>query len=115
EQITDKYWTTKEEVEAVLGSAYVSLQKSVNTMLVWGEARGNMLSLGGFFNNDLVMFKNLTLLPSNTLVKWDSFYEIINYSNMVIKYAPDVVDRDPSFNVAVRSEERRVGKECRYR
>lgn len=101
EQITDKYWTTKEEVEAVLGSAYVSLQKSVNTMLVWGEARGNMLSLGGFFNNDLVMFKNLTLLPSNTLVKWDSFYEIINYSNMVIKYAPDVVDRDPSFNVAV--------------
>ncbi|MCA5003865.1 RagB/SusD family nutrient uptake outer membrane protein [Sphingobacterium bovistauri] len=101
EQITDRYWTSKEEVEAVLGAAYVSLQKSVNTMIVWGEARGNTLSLGGFISADLIMFKNLTLLPSNGLVKWSSFYEIINYSNMVIKYAPDVVDRDPSFNVAV--------------
>jgi len=101
EQITDRYWTTKEEVEAVLGSAYVSLQNSVNTMLVWGEARGNMLSLGGFYNNDLMMFKNMTLLPSNSLVKWGTFYELINYTNMIIRYAPAVVEKDPSFNVAI--------------
>lgn len=101
EQVTDRYWNTKEEVEAVLGSAYVTLQKSVNTMITWGEARGNMLALGGFVNMNLIDFKNLRVLPSNDLVKWGEFYEIINYANMVIRYAPDVVERDPSFNPAI--------------
>mgnify|MGYP001309596470 CR=1 FL=1 len=101
EQVTERYWHTKEEVEAVLGSAYVTLQKSVNSMIVWGEARGNMLSLGGFLNTNLINLKNLRVLPSNDLVKWATFYEIINYANMVIRYAPDVVERDPSFNPAI--------------
>lgn len=101
EQVTDKYWNTKEEVEAVLGSAYVTLQKSVNPMITWGEARGNMLSIGGFIPVGLNDFKNLRLLPSNALVNWGDFYQIINYANMVIRYAPDVVERDPSFNPAV--------------
>src|SRR5690606_17753889 len=35
------------------------------------------------------------------ILKWSNFYQIINYANMVIKYAPDVVERDPSFNQAV--------------
>lgn len=101
EQVTDRYWNNKEEVEAVLGSAYVSLRKSANLMITWGEARGNMLSIGGFVTPGLNDLKNLRVLPSNDLVKWSDFYEIINYANMVIRYAPDVMNRDPSFNQAV--------------
>lgn len=101
EQVTDEYWSNKEEVEAVLGSAYVSLQKSVNSMIVWGEARGNMLSLGGFVATGLGDFKTLRLLPSNSLTKWAEFYQMINYANMVIRYAPGVVEKDPSFNTAI--------------
>jgi hypothetical protein len=101
EQVTDRYWNNKEEVEAVLGAAYVSLQESVNTMITWGEARGNTLTAGGFTATGLAELRNFRVLPSNALVKWGEFYEIINYANMVIRYAPDVVDRDPSFNPAV--------------
>src|SRR5690606_32047409 len=101
QQVTDDYWANKEEAEAVLGAAYVGLQKSINNMLVFGEARGNTLSLGGFFALDLWRLKSFSILPSNDLVKWSNFYQIINYANMVLKYAPDVVDRDPSFNQAV--------------
>lgn len=100
EQISDSYWSNKEEVEAVLGAAYVKMQQSVQLMLVWGEARGNGLSLGGFINNDLQRFKSFDVIPSNSFVKWSNFYSIINYANMVIRYAPEVVAKDPSFNEA---------------
>lgn len=101
QQVTDDYWANKEEAEAVLGAAYVGLQKAVPDILNFGEARGNTLSLAGLVDVDLVRLKGFSILPSNKLVKWSNFYQIINYANMVIKYAPDVVGRDPSFNQAV--------------
>ncbi|WP_437921062.1 RagB/SusD family nutrient uptake outer membrane protein [Sphingobacterium sp. LRF_L2] len=101
EQVSDLYWSNKEEVEAVLGAAYVKLQGTLETMLIWGEARGNTLSLGGYLKADLTRIKNFSVLPSNEYVKWSSFYQIINYANMVIKYAPAVMDKDPSFNQAM--------------
>lgn len=102
QQVSDDYWANKEEAEAVLGAAYVGLQKAVKDMLIFGEARGNTLSVAGLVVDvDLIRLKGLSILPSNKLVKWSNFYQIINYANMVIKYAPEVVDRDPSFNQAV--------------
>ena len=101
QQVTSDYWANKEEVEAVLGAAYVTLQKSVKYMLYYGDARGNTMSLSGFIDVDLIRLKGFSILPSNKFVKWSNFYQIINYSNMVLKYAPDVVERDPSFNQAV--------------
>ncbi|PRD54222.1 RagB/SusD family nutrient uptake outer membrane protein [Sphingobacterium gobiense] len=101
QQVTDEYWMNKEEVEAVLGAAYVGLQKGIEDMLIYGESRGNTLSLGGYINVDLLRIKSFSVLPSNSLVKWSNFYQIINYANMVLKYAPDVMDRDPSFSRAV--------------
>jgi len=98
EQISDLYWANKEEVAAVLGASYVQMQKSLQQLVVWGEARGNGLALGGFVDVDLQRFKLFDLTPSNELVKWGNFYTIINYANMVIKYAPEVVAKDPSFS-----------------
>lgn len=98
QQVVDEYWANKEEVEAVLGAAYVGLQKGINDMLIYGEARGNTLSLGGYIYLDVLRIKSFSVLPSNNLVKWSNFYQIINYANMVLKYAPDVMDRDPSFS-----------------
>lgn len=100
EQVTDSYWSNKEEVEAVLGAAYVELQETVELMLVYGDARGNTLSLGGYYNADLQRLKSFSILPTNQYVKWGNLYQIINYANMVLKYAPSVIDRDPSFNQA---------------
>ncbi|HLR50306.1 MAG TPA: RagB/SusD family nutrient uptake outer membrane protein [Candidatus Sphingobacterium stercoripullorum] len=101
QQVTDDYWANKEEVEAVLGAAYVGLQKGIQDMLIFGDARGNTLSLGGLVSTDLIRLKGFSILPSNSLVKWSNFYQIINNANMVIKYAPEVVEKDPSFNQAV--------------
>ncbi len=101
EQVSDLYWKDKEEVEAVLGAAYVRLQETLQTQLIWGEARGNGLALGGILTEttmDIYRMKQFDLIPSNTFVQWNKFYQIINLANMVIKYAPDVVAKDPSFS-----------------
>ena len=101
QQVTSEYWANKEEAEAVLGAGYNALQGTIKDILSYGDARGNMLALGGFIEVDMIRLKGFSVLPSNSLVKWDKFYKIINFANMVLKYAPEVVERDPSFNRAV--------------
>lgn len=100
DQTSNEYWQTKEEVEAVLGAGYVRLRESVEQMLVWGEARGNSLALNGIIEVDLFYLKLWNILPANAYTKWGKFYQVINYANMVIEYAPGVVEKDPSFNEA---------------
>ena len=101
EQVSDLYWSNKEEVEAVLGAAYVKLRGTVETMLVWGEARGNTLQIGAYSTGDLIRLKGFSVIPTNEWTKWADFYAVINYANMVLRYAPDVMEKDPSFNRAV--------------
>src|SRR3546814_1881165 len=100
EQISDLYWSNKEEVEAVLGAAYVKLRGTTETMLAWGEVRGTTLAIGGYTTQDLVDLKSFRMQPTNGLTQWADFYAIINYANMVLRYAPEVMDKDPSFNRA---------------
>jgi len=98
-QVSDEYWANKEEVEAVLGAGYVRLRESMEQMLVWGELRGNGLSLGGgAVDANLFRISQWDIIPGNDYVKWDKFYQVINYANMVIKYGPTVVEKDPSFS-----------------
>ncbi|MBD8490695.1 RagB/SusD family nutrient uptake outer membrane protein [Echinicola sp. CAU 1574] len=98
-QVSDEYWANKEEVEAVLGAGYVRLRESMEQMLVWGEMRGNGLSMGfGTIDVDIYRINQWDIGPGNEFVKWDKFYQVINYANMVIKYGPTVVDKDPSFS-----------------
>lgn len=97
-QTIDKYWNTKEEVGAVLGAGYTRLRNCLEDMLVWGEARGNSLSLGMYASSNLSKINQWNITPTNTYCKWDDFYKVINSANMVIKYAPSVVAKDPSFN-----------------
>ncbi|MDD3077828.1 MAG: RagB/SusD family nutrient uptake outer membrane protein [Paludibacter sp.] len=98
------YWKTKEEVEAVLGAGYVKLRDAQEYLFLWGEARGN----GVLFYNDgsdgekaAKKLRQMEILETNALAKWDKLYAVINMANSVIKYGPDVVDRDESFNVNV--------------
>lgn len=98
-QVSDEYWANKEEVEAVLGAGYVRLRDSMEEMLVWGEMRGNGISLGfGAIEPDIFRINQWDIIPGNEFVKWGNFYQIINYANMVIRYAPTVVPKDPSFS-----------------
>lgn len=99
DQVADEYWQTKEDVEAVIASCYIKLRATVPQQIVWGELRGNSIGLTGD-NFNLYNISNWNILPENDNCKWDNWYQIINYANMIIQYAPLVSDKDKSLSVA---------------
>lgn len=96
-----EFWKTKEEVEAVLGAGYVKLRDTQEELFLWGEARGN----GIYFINDGTSsqtnarrLRQMDILATNSLTDWSKLYAVINMANSVIRFGPDVVERDDSFN-----------------
>ena len=96
-----EFWRTKEEVEAVLGAGYVKLRDAQELMFLLGEARGN----GLFFVNEVTALqreaqkvRRMDILATNELARWNRLYAVINMANSVIRFGPDVVQRDESFN-----------------
>jgi starch-binding outer membrane protein, SusD/RagB family len=103
-QSSGQYWDNKEEVEAVLGAGYVKLRGCEENLFLWGEARGNGIYFNGTGTTGQVAaqkLRNMDILPTNALAKWDQLYSAINMANSVIQYGPAVVDKDKSFNVNV--------------
>ena len=43
EQVTDDYWKSKEDVEAVIASGYYYMRQCVPTFIKWGELRGGSI------------------------------------------------------------------------
>lgn len=98
DQTTDRYWESKEEVEAVLASAYVQLRTTAcqERYVLWGELRGDGIALTSATSN-AAKIKNLDILTTNTICQWSAFYTAIGYANSVLKYGPTVLDKDPTF------------------
>ncbi|MFA9392143.1 MAG: RagB/SusD family nutrient uptake outer membrane protein [Prolixibacteraceae bacterium] len=103
-QTSDQYWQTKEDVQAVVSAGYVKLRNSVDNLFVWGEIRGNGLTILNSTVDDNIKdarkLRDMDILPTNSYANWGTMYEIINIANSVIKYAPEVVGRDESFSEA---------------
>lgn len=99
DQTTDRYWESKEEVEAVLASAYKQLRDEdcQDRYVLWGELRGDGIALTSA-TSAAAKIKNLDILTTNTVCKWDAFYTAIGYANSVLKYGPDVLEKDPTFS-----------------
>lgn len=89
EQVTDDYWKSKEDVEAVIASGYYYMRQAVPTLLKWGELRGGTIYTNSSSDAKLQDF-NMT--PSNSLCDWSGIYKIIGMANSVIMYAPEVDD-----------------------
>lgn len=100
EQVTDNYWKSKEDVEAVLASGYYYMRQGVPQMLLWGELRG-----GTLYNNsstDLAgKIQNFDAVESNSQVKYENVYKIISMANSVLSYAPGVQELDNTYYASV--------------
>lgn len=89
EQVTDNYWKSKEDVEAVISSGYYYLRQSVPTLLKWGELRGGAIYTMEYEGSRLQDF-NMT--ANSKLCDWSDIYKVIGLANSVILYAPTVKD-----------------------
>jgi hypothetical protein len=101
------YWQTKEQVQASVTGCYASLLGSptgnrslAELLFLWGELRSDMLATTTFTVPDELDIMNVNILPTNTITDWRSVYQIINYCNTVIDFAPQVLGRDQTFTQA---------------
>ncbi len=99
--VLDKYWNEEADVEGVVAGCYSSMQAQsvIGRMMVWGEFRSDNIVGGRNFENDVHIaniFKE-NINASNTYAKWGDFYNVINRCNTVLRYAPQVAEKDPSY------------------
>lgn len=99
ELIKEEYWKSKEDVQGVLSASYGALRNTTSDIFRWAEIRGGDLAPGGSPTDDQVDMFDFNITEENTLVKWNTFYAAINYTNTVLKFAPQVVDIDPTFSL----------------
>lgn len=102
EIILDDFWQSESDVQSVIASCYRGLTEDavIYRMMVWGELRSDNLTEGaGIASSRYDMRRILEgdLLSSNAYSSWGAFYSVINYCNTILKYAPDVVNRDFNF------------------
>jgi hypothetical protein len=102
--IKDKYWKTKEQVEAAVIGVYASLlgttdgSRSIPELaFLWGEMRADMIIPNNNALFDEVEVVNGNILQTNGLANWRAFYKTINYCNTVLDLAPAVMESDPTF------------------
>lgn len=103
--ISDNYWKTKEQVQAAVIGCYASLladPAGTKTALpelffLWGELRADMLASTQGTTVDEMAIMNVNAVPSNALTDWSAVYRTINYCNIVIDYAPKVLENDNTF------------------
>lgn len=89
EQVTDDYWKSKEDVEAVIASGYYYMRQCVPQIIKWGELRGGTIYT---LNSGDAKLQDFNMTAVNSLADWSNIYKVIGLANSVILYAPDVED-----------------------
>ena len=97
--ILENYWKTAEDVNSMLAACYKNIihEDVIKRMMVWGELRADNIITRTNASTDLKYIVEANLLETNDWFKWFRFYQTINYCNMLIQYAPGVIEEDPNF------------------
>ena len=97
--VLEDFWKTKEDVENVVAESYRLMTQwdFTSRLLVWGELRGDNVIEGNNAGYDIKNILEANLLPTNEYASWAPFYKVINNCNIVLQYAPDVINEDPDF------------------
>lgn len=93
EQVTDDYWKSEEDVEAVLASGYYYMRQSVSNFIRWGELRAGSIYMP-YTSSAIQTFQ---LIPNSSYISWETLYKVINMANSVLEYAPQVMEEDEGY------------------
>lgn len=96
--VAGDYWKLESDVEAVVATCYRSMIENdvISRMIIYGELRSDNLIGGYGISENLKKIIEANIQPTNPYASWSSFYKAINYCNIVIHYAPTVID--PNFS-----------------
>ncbi len=105
EILDEDYWQTKSDVEAVVSAAYAQLRSAelMRNLIVWSDFRSDELELTSTlpttatYEDDLEAIYSMNITPENAFTTWGSLYSAINYCNLVLEKAEQVMDIDPDY------------------
>ena len=101
--IEEDFWKTKADVQLMVTGAYRQMVNAavVERALVWGETRSDEVLVNttptGTIPTALQEVEAADIQPSNTFTDWAAFYSVINYCNIVLEKAGQVMEIDPSY------------------
>ncbi len=97
----DNFWNEKTDVDQMVAGCYASMQSDefIRRCIVWGELRSENIYPGSQVqdNEDLYQALRENLLTTNSYCNWSIFYTVINKCNTIIRNAPLVSQKDPSY------------------
>ena len=99
EVVYENFWTNKDDVESVVTACYGQFQNSdvVTRMIVWGEDRSDNVQAGQDQSEDLRFLLKGSIKTTNAFCDWSSLYKVINYCNVAMYEAPQVMKKDPNY------------------
>ena len=104
--VDDDFWQKKSQVEGVVAAAYAQLRNDevVRNMIVWGDFRSDELVMANVpvsadYKIALSQIYSMNIDTENAFTKWAPFYSAINYCNLVLEKAEDVVSIDPDYSI----------------
>ncbi|WP_034256534.1 RagB/SusD family nutrient uptake outer membrane protein [Arenibacter latericius] len=87
----NSFWKTKDDAEGAILGAYVDLRTTANTDLyILGEGRSDILGIGLAGDGGYRKYYENTVNADDAGPSWRNFYKIINSSNLILKYVPDI-------------------------
>jgi hypothetical protein len=103
-----EFWKTKEQVQSAVFGIYASLTGSASSnasavsesFFIWGELRADMITSTLATTSEQIDVINVNILPTNRIANWRNIYQVINYCNTVIDFAPGVLQKDATFTQA---------------
>jgi starch-binding outer membrane protein, SusD/RagB family len=95
--IREEFWSTKEDVQAVMMGAYETFAQMDDLLFRYGELRADLITGDVNQGDDERKVAESNIYPDNWLCNWNRFYEVINFCNEVIRNAPVVQETDDTF------------------
>jgi len=101
----DQFWNEESDVENMIAGCYTVMEDNdyLSRALIWGEFRSeNVYMYGTIIEQDKSLEKLLQegITADNGYTNWGAFYNVINRCNIIIKFAPQVSENDPSYSTS---------------
>lgn len=102
--VDEDFWKKKADVALMVNGAYAQMLNGtlLTNLIVWGDFRSDELVqssgiLSGSIFEALREIGTANIETTNTYTNWQPLYAVINYCNIVIMKAGDVMGVDPSY------------------
>ena len=101
--VLDDYWKKQSDVESVVRACYRAMAEPgfMERIILGGELRSDNVIIDMdrlHSTQEQADINDMTIKPTNGLLPWKDFYNVINLCNTVLEYAPQVTKLDPDYS-----------------